>query len=87
MKKLVVTVLMIVFSLTLTAENVDLKNAKHGYSIIQQTDDYIILDYNVSSLEINDLNVDSRSFTEMTMESGYLTREIGAPASLGWSSL
>ena len=80
MKKLLVSLLLLVLASFSLGVNVDLKSENHGYTIVEQTDDYLIIEYGVSAVDVEEVNIDGSKFTELSVQDGYLTREIGNPA-------
>ncbi|MBN1970873.1 MAG: hypothetical protein JW870_16010, partial [Candidatus Delongbacteria bacterium] len=80
MKKLIILILVLAFSAILMAKEAKLGNSKHGYSILEENSNYMIIEYGITSLNYDVFSNNDGEFTDLRIENGYLTRDVGKPA-------
>ena len=80
MKKIIGIMLLVVLAFNLSAAKVNLESNDHGYQIQSNSNSSLELEYDVSGLTTNEFKNDKGIFTEISIENGSLTREVGTPA-------
>jgi len=80
MKRFIGFILIAVLAFNLSAAKVNLVSNDHGYQIMSNSNSSLDLEYDVSGITTNEFKNDKGVFTEITMDNGSLTREIGTPA-------
>jgi len=80
MKRKIICLLLVILSLNALAATITLGSDHHGYSISQNTDNCLELSYDVNQLVVKDISTEKGTYSALSFESGYGTRNVGEPA-------
>jgi len=77
-KKALLLILM-TFPFMMFGSSININDGEHGYSIIKNTDAVLEIEYNVNAVSTEDVTTEKGMFTRLSIESGYLSRNVGTP--------
>ena len=80
MRKLTVFVLVMIVSLFATSSSILDASKVTGYRINADTDSYLDIEFDVKDINFSDISTEKGVFSSITVDGGYLTRDIGSPA-------
>ena len=80
MKKVVIMLMVVVFSLFSASKALIDGSKTSGYQINSDTDSYIDLQFNVKDINYSDIETEKGVFSSVTIDNGYLSMDAGTPA-------